>query len=349
MKDDNKKEQHQWNGKPVASKEDEHHLNVAAAVREFGSKESRGQAEAGAYDDYIRERHIEGAAHHLSGLKSAHAAGNMKEAARHHEMYIKHLRGAKLPEDGPIHPDVAAKAKEHGGKKVYKFKAHSSDAFVPSESATDEVKKNLHERLGLVYEAACAILALQKGDVIEFKPKTDSGDHASPPLSTPSAPPSVASLQPKIDRKKFMDKAKERISQGEPEFFGKEIGGSANPNDRTYDYSHLLEEPMRFQGYQLKVRHQKNTDMLGRSRKGSDMVYGELYHNGQYAGGATGSVQISRPTSPEWGMSGHDKQHRGTSRERSLMAAVKAHGDWAGYHRAVDHVNGTRDLFHDEH
>lgn len=104
-------------------------LNVAAAINEahFGMK--RPEAEEKAYKDYKHEQLVEAAAHHLSGMKASHAAGNMEAAHKHGLMYGLALR--QLGHKDLVNPpdEVAQHAKNTPSEDIARFKGHRADAF----------------------------------------------------------------------------------------------------------------------------------------------------------------------------------------------------------------------------
>lgn len=116
-------------------------LEQRAAVHEFGGKMPRHAAEERAYHDYRRDQVVEATAHHLAGMRAAHAAGLTKEAARHATMYVLGLRA--LGHSNAISPpdEVASKAL-HTPPEVYRFKTHPADSFSLTQlSKVEEFKK----------------------------------------------------------------------------------------------------------------------------------------------------------------------------------------------------------------
>lgn len=119
-----------WMGRPIAAHDHAQQIDLDAAVNEFGMKMPRGQAEDEAYKQYLyhpaKGQHAQAAMHHLTGMKAAHAAGDMEAARNHSLMYNLH---AKALGKSPV--DAARELQQHikDPAKVYKFKAHRGDAF----------------------------------------------------------------------------------------------------------------------------------------------------------------------------------------------------------------------------
>lgn len=130
---------------PITDAEHVSDLEQRAAVHEFGGKMPRHHAEDKAYQDYRRDQLVEATAHHLAGLRAAHAAGLTDEAKRHATMYVLGLKA--LGHNNAISPpdEVASKAL-HTPPEVYRFKAHPADSF--SLQQVEGVKKGLAKAEG---------------------------------------------------------------------------------------------------------------------------------------------------------------------------------------------------------
>lgn len=118
----------QWLGRPISHVHHATQLEHDAAINEFRDRMPRKQAEDKAYEDYQRTQHIEAAAHHLAGMKTAHASGAMEAARKHGLMYNLHSKALGHEPVGPAHPGVV----DHMNKKptkLYGFKAHRGDLF----------------------------------------------------------------------------------------------------------------------------------------------------------------------------------------------------------------------------
>jgi hypothetical protein len=117
-----------WAGKPIAHPSHADTLAQDAVINEFGpDKLPRQQAEAKAYEDYVRQQHAEAAAWHLSGMKAAHAGGDLESAKKHSLMYQLHSKKLSHDPVGPAHPMVTAHMSK--SPKPQRFKAHRGDLF----------------------------------------------------------------------------------------------------------------------------------------------------------------------------------------------------------------------------
>jgi hypothetical protein len=118
-----------WKDKyPISDADHVDYLDTLAAIKEFGDKLPRHEAEEKAYEEYKKDRHLESAAHHFNGMKSAHAVGDMDTAHKHGVMFALAMKAmGKNPHD-ELPPEVENKAKyELTG--ITKFKPHKSDLF----------------------------------------------------------------------------------------------------------------------------------------------------------------------------------------------------------------------------
>jgi hypothetical protein len=134
-----------WLGRPIVDAEDQHDLERRAAIHEFGSKMPRHEAEARAYEDYVRDRRLDAAAHHLAGVKAAQASGNMDEARKHGVLYELHMKALDLNPHGPVPPEVSSKLNGKDAPQIYRFKAHKGDHFALQDregEKAEEVKKS---------------------------------------------------------------------------------------------------------------------------------------------------------------------------------------------------------------
>lgn len=114
-----------WAGRRILHPDHAVSLDMAAAKHEFGAGVTREQAEAKAYDDYVRGQRLDAAAHHLAGMKAARAAGDASSAQKHGAMYDAHLKAVGLEPIGPVPPEVQSRLGTLSGQ--YRFKAHSGD------------------------------------------------------------------------------------------------------------------------------------------------------------------------------------------------------------------------------
>lgn len=191
-----------WMGRPITHAEHAQDLDQEAAINEFGpSRMHSAAAEEQAYKGYVQRQHTEAAAHHLSGMRSAHAAGDMESARKHSLMYGVHSKALGHDPIGPAHPAVAAHLEGNPGK--VRFKPHRGDLFAiqkppvaPEEGLSAGV---LGKALHTLWKGASALL---KGDVVKFpgnpKPAQDKGHEASvSPIKKPHQPgPSGRAARP---------------------------------------------------------------------------------------------------------------------------------------------------------
>lgn len=120
---------HTWLDRfPITDPDHAHDLESRAAINEFHHKMPRSEAESKAHSDYVRDRHVEAAAHHLAGMKAAHGAGDMDAARKHSVMYNLHIKALGHDPISPPPQEVVAASKKET-PSVYKFKPHKSDAF----------------------------------------------------------------------------------------------------------------------------------------------------------------------------------------------------------------------------
>lgn len=117
-----------WLGKPIVSEDDKPDLEQRAAINEFGHKMPRHEAEAKAHEEYVREKRMDAAAHHLAGMRAAQGSGEMQEARKHGALYEMHMQALGLDHMGPVPAEIQARIGKTD-QKVYKFKAHKGDLF----------------------------------------------------------------------------------------------------------------------------------------------------------------------------------------------------------------------------
>lgn len=132
-----------WLGRyPMLDADHENDLETRAAIHQFGGKMERHKAEDQAHADYRKDQLHEAAAHHMVGMKAAHAAGDDESAQKHGVMYVLALKA--LGHDNTVEPppEVANKAK-NTPSQVYRFKAHKGDTFaMPPEKPSESSEKN---------------------------------------------------------------------------------------------------------------------------------------------------------------------------------------------------------------
>ncbi len=131
-------------------------------MHEFKDGMPRQEAEHKAYNAYRKTQHLEAAAFHLRGLKSAQGSGDLEEAKKHGAMYALHAEKLGFepwkepPPELKVHLDNALK------EKVHKFKAHRGDQFVLDDhkiQAAEPIAKSLNK---LYKKAVAALEHLQK-------------------------------------------------------------------------------------------------------------------------------------------------------------------------------------------
>ena len=113
----------------ISSPDHVNDLETQSAIHEFNHKLPRHEAEKKAYDDYVRDRTLEAAAHHLAGMRAAQGAGDMDAARQHGTMYTLALKQLGHPEVGEVPTEITNKMK-HEPSKLYRFKGHDSDSFL---------------------------------------------------------------------------------------------------------------------------------------------------------------------------------------------------------------------------
>ncbi len=128
---------HFWLGKYPVLHEDHHaDLEARAAIHEFKDRHPRDRAEGLAHADYLKERAYDAAAHHLLGLRAAHAAGHGEAARQHGEAYVGAMKHAGHNAFEAPPQEVLNRIKDLP-TKVYTYKAHPADAYFAPEASTE--------------------------------------------------------------------------------------------------------------------------------------------------------------------------------------------------------------------
>lgn len=142
-----------WLGKyPVISEDDHPDLDARAAIFEFRHGLPQAEAEAQAHHSYVKDKAVDAAAHHLAGLKAAHASGADKAASQHAEAYAGALKAAGLDPFGPVPEEVLDRAKTTK-PEVYRFKPHPADLLVePLGPKADEADQAISGYLDKISE-----------------------------------------------------------------------------------------------------------------------------------------------------------------------------------------------------
>jgi len=122
-----------WQGRRIMDGGHAAELDHRAAVLEFGRGLTREAAEEQAHGEYVRDQHLNAAAHHLMGAKTAKAAGAIEEAQRHGALYSQHLKALGIEPIGPVPPEVTQRLQAQKG--VYRFRGHGADGHLPQEQA----------------------------------------------------------------------------------------------------------------------------------------------------------------------------------------------------------------------
>jgi hypothetical protein len=118
-----------WQGRPLVDPEHSVDLEAAAAAGEFRDKLPRPAAEERAYQSYRRERALDACAHHLLGIRAAHAAGDAESAQAHGHAYAA-AAGAAGFEPIQEPPREVLDRIEMLKPKVYTFRAHPADQLL---------------------------------------------------------------------------------------------------------------------------------------------------------------------------------------------------------------------------
>lgn len=105
-------------------------LERRSAVHEFENGMPREQAEEQAHRDYSREHHLQAAAHHLRGLRSAQGSGDVEEARKHGVAYAMHLNSLGFDEFDQVPQEIQALVDAPDRKSHSKFKAHQADRLL---------------------------------------------------------------------------------------------------------------------------------------------------------------------------------------------------------------------------
>ncbi len=106
----------QWLGRQILDVNDIPHLEASAGIAEFRDRLPRQHAEEKAYQDYRREKALDAAAHHLSGIMSAHGQAYADAMA-----ILGHDPTGEVPKEVLDRRASAA--------PVHRFKKHPGDAL----------------------------------------------------------------------------------------------------------------------------------------------------------------------------------------------------------------------------
>lgn len=123
-------------------------LDMRAANHEMKGRKPRDQAEAAAHADYVRERALDSATHHLIGIRAAVAAGQDDASSAHGEAYAAAMKAAGHDPFQPPPQEVMDRLKANR-PKVYSFKAHPADQFfVPAPAEADPADLRIQQLMG---------------------------------------------------------------------------------------------------------------------------------------------------------------------------------------------------------
>ena len=124
----------EWAGKTLVG--NGQGLDETAALLEFKEGLPRHVAEEKAYRQYNTQHHYQAAAHHLQGMKAAHALGQVDEGKRHGALYALHMRSLGQDPNDDVPPEVMAhmRALQAENQSNYKFKAHGADKLLLGKS-----------------------------------------------------------------------------------------------------------------------------------------------------------------------------------------------------------------------
>jgi hypothetical protein len=226
----------EWMGRTVLDPVHVDDLEQRAAIHEFQDKMPRSQAEDLAHATYRREHHVQGAAHHLQGMRAAQAAGQMDEATKHGAMYALHLK--ELGHDPHAEPptEVRQRAENPDRDKLYRFRAHKADTFLLGK----ESHLGKGEKLNLD-----AILA--KGDVVPLNPPAPTGKKFR-------ANAEVIDAKPLFQEKRDFDLvANNPEPKAGPLMRDRTLAIGRSKN--VYDYSHVLKPEAVQHGHRVEVQH----------------------------------------------------------------------------------------------
>ena len=131
----------EWNSRPILNEDDKDDLDTRSAIHMFHHNLPRHEADEKAYQDYKRDKLIEGAAHHLRGLTSSHSIGDKKTAAKHGIIFKKILQ--ELKHDDHLNPPKEVMEKfKNNSESFHQFRAHPADYYLISKENNKEVKED---------------------------------------------------------------------------------------------------------------------------------------------------------------------------------------------------------------
>lgn len=155
-----------WLGRPILHPDHVSELDVNSAINEFHGKLPRHEAEQAAHDSYVKSQREKAAAHHLRGMRGAHAMGDMDGARKHHAMYSLHMKALGHDPTGAPPPGISYMSR-NSDEPLHRFKAHKADLFalppLPKDDGAQVQKSEpeIQERLGVLARAARLISILR--------------------------------------------------------------------------------------------------------------------------------------------------------------------------------------------
>lgn len=116
-----------WKDNIIVDDKDKEALEYASAKNEFIRKMPRIEAEQKAYSDYKKQKHLEAASHHLSGLREAASKGDRESGEKHHALLILHRQALGENPDSEPGPNISSGKQT---KEWVKFKNHINDILL---------------------------------------------------------------------------------------------------------------------------------------------------------------------------------------------------------------------------
>jgi hypothetical protein len=128
---------------PIVDEDHAAELDAAAGAHEFHHGLRRQDAEHRAHQDYTRSQALEAAAHHLLGVRAAHAVGSDESAMLHGAAFAHAMKAAGHEPFGEVPAEVLDRAVAMA-PKAHSFKGHRADnMFQPAP----EEAKPAHQRM----------------------------------------------------------------------------------------------------------------------------------------------------------------------------------------------------------
>lgn len=119
-----------WRGMIILHEAHAPELEARAAVHELGNGLAPQDAHERAYAEYLHGHMTRAAAHHLAGLRAAHAAGDVETAARHGMTYGVIMRTLGHDPHGAPPPEIHEMSSDPLLTHVYDYRPHGLDAVL---------------------------------------------------------------------------------------------------------------------------------------------------------------------------------------------------------------------------